>query len=669
MITGSKLVAPEGFKCLEKDKLYYFLHSDGGANRVFLVEFLGVGEKLSSSLVTLTRLEFEEALEDGVILEDGVADSPPWLEQVASTSIAHRESLRVSAGESYDEKVNRRFAKISGLVLRLDEILGSAIPDAIINADAKAQRPEQNAARLRLWFYTYIVFGHNKWALMPLFHGCGGWNRDDPSYRQRLGRPSPKGKNCGYRSNPSMVEKIIKGWVAHKDPTKTANTIYREILTREFGCIAVMRDKNKFEFAHPRGEPFPTPAQVRYQVEKFFSSKQRSTGVRGLHKTKAISGSKGSFSDKLFNVYQSVEFDGYNLSEKLSGITEGSAVDGFCVVRATCGVSGMVLGVGFAEGKENMKAYEMCLYSMATDKVKFCELFGIKIEPHLWPGVGLPGGVIFDRGPGATYDVEPQIDWLRAFELTPVFSGQSKATVESSHRRNKKTLDQPTHFHSGLNFVQMSIREIMRVLEDNQTSDASRRLDEELVLAGVKPTPLSIFSYWSGRGRNSAQSMQPNVAIKKFLDKHPATIRKDAVYFYGRKYRSAALVATGVFDRVARQGTIQTTAYILTMCVRHIWIEVNGEVFELDFLRPVRTAEGSADISLKDLQLIQRLRLEGVTALRDETPAIQQYFRDWFKRLTGEDGDAGVRSKGRPTKGAPSQRDKADFGRFVGKTA
>lgn len=667
MITGSRLIAPEGFYCLEKDRFYYFLHSNGADNRVLLVEFIGVGEKLSANLITLTRMEFEEALEDGFILEDGIADFPPWLQSVAGIAIAHRESLRVSANESYDEKVNRRLAKISSLIMRLDEILTSSNPNAIINADAKAQRPKQNASRLRLWFYTYIVFGRNKWALMPLFHGSGGWNRDDPLYRQRLGRPSPKGKHWGYRSDKSMVEKIIKGWIAHSDPTETANAIYRKILVKEFGCISVSQERGKIEFIHPRGEPFPTQAQVRYQIEKYLSLKQRSTGVRGVNKTRAISGSKGSYADKLLNVYQSVEFDGYNLSEKLSGITEGSAVDGFCVVRAICGLSGMILGIGFAEGKESMKAYEMCLYSMATDKVKYCELFGLKIEKHQWPNVGLPGSIVFDRGPGATYDIGLHIDWLGTLETTPVYSGQSKATAESSHPREKKTRDQPTHFHSGLNFVQMSIREILRVLLDNRTSDAIRRLDEELVLARVKPTPLSIFNYWSDRGRNSAQSMQPHVAIKKFLDKHPATIRKDAVYFYGRKYRSPALVATGVFDKVARKGMIQTTAYTLTMCVRHIWIEVDGELFELDFLRPVRTPEGSADISLQDLQLIQRLMLEGQAALRDETPAIQQYVHDLFKRQTGTDWDAGVRTKGRPTKGASFQRDMDDFGRFVGK--
>jgi hypothetical protein len=202
---------------------------------------------------------------------------------------------------------------------------------------------------------------------------------------------------------------------------------------------------------------------------------------------------------------------------------------------------------------------------------------------------------------------------------------------------------------------------------DNHVSDASGRLDDELVLAGVKPTPLAIFNYWDQRGRNSADSMRFHTAIREFLAVRPAAIRNDAVYFYGRKYRSAELVATGIFDRVAKEGVIKTTAYILTMCVRHIWIEVGGRLYELDFVRSQRTLEGTVDISLRDLQLYDQMRRKGNAALCDEIPAAQQHFRDRLKQEIGEDWHAGDRRTGRPAKNASAQRDAADYERFIGK--
>lgn len=608
MMTGSRIIAPEGFLSLSKGVTYYFLSSNGNRNRVRLVMFSDDGKELSTHLITLSRIEFEDALENGWVLEDGPGEkSPPWLAPIEGVSVTHLEGRRQSVKESYDQKVNRRFVAISDLVARRDEILAGDNPDALINVHAKGQRPQQNAARVRLWFYTYITFGHNKWALMPPLHRLGGWNREDPSRVRKLGRPSPKGKRHGYPSDASMKRKILSGFLKFKSAHKTKNDIYNDVVTREFGCV-VAEGENHKEYVHPDGKPFPTFNQFKYWIGELISPKALKRALKGQHKARAISGSEGSFAEKLINVNQSVEFDGYNISEKLTGLTERSAVDSFCVVRAVCGLSGAVLGVGFSEGRENMDAYKMALFCMAIGKVKFCELFGIEIKPGEWPSEGLSGGIVFDRGPGAGYDGEPSITWLKAFELTPVFSGQSKATVESSHPRNKKSLDQPTHFHSKLNFVEMAKREIFRVISDNHTSDAGRRMDEEMYLAGIKPTPFDIYNYWSCRGRDSSIGMQFDTAVKTFLKNCPAKIRKDAVYFYGRKYRSQSLVATGVFDKVAMKGVIETSVFVLTMCVRHIWIEVNGVLYELDFVRTASTHAGAEDISLRDLQEIDQAR-------------------------------------------------------------
>src|SRR5690606_34014437 len=131
------------------------------------------------------------------------------------------ESRRHSAKETYDQKVNKRFAAISDLVVRRDEILSCDDPDAFINAHAKSMCPVQNTVRLRLWFYTYIIFGHNKWALLPPLHRIGAWNRLDPARKNKLGSPSRKGKRYGYHSDAEMREKIIEGFIKYKSITKT----------------------------------------------------------------------------------------------------------------------------------------------------------------------------------------------------------------------------------------------------------------------------------------------------------------------------------------------------------------------------------------------------------------------------------------------------------------
>lgn len=117
---------------------------------------------------------------------------------------------------------------------------------------------------------------------------------------------------------------------------------------------------------------------------------------------------------------------------------------------------------------------------------------------------------------------------------------------------------------------------------------------------------------------------------------------------------------------MARQGVINTSVYVLVMCVRHIWIEVKGVLYQLDFMRPSRSPKSTVDISLRDLQAIDQVRRGAAADLRDERPAHEQHFEDRFKQNTGEEWDAGERKFGRPSKGGAAQRDTDDFNRFRG---
>ncbi|VVP35947.1 hypothetical protein PS865_04607 [Pseudomonas fluorescens] len=665
MITGSKLRAPDGFGELVKDTTYHFLVSDSSVNRVRLVFFDNVGTR--ADLITLTRLEFEAALEAGDLIEvSGVEFYPDWLELTNGVDISQLERMRVKPKEGYDAKVNRRFLAISELVVRATEILASEDPESIINAHAKNQTPQQNAKRLRFWFFSYMVFGQNKWALMPRLHKIGSWDRTGKT-QEKLGRPSRAGRKAGFPVTPEMKEKILTGFVRLKGVEKTEQTIYGSVLTKFFRCRVRINLQGAKEFYHPKGDPFPSFHQFKYWVRKQTDPTSLARDLKGPSKARAESGSAGSFAAKLSNLNQLVEFDGFYPSAKLSGLTEGSALDAFCVVRAVCALSGAVVGVGFSDGRENMEAYRMALFSMAIDKVKFGELFGAEVKIGEWTSVGVANNIVFDRGPAAGMDCQEAIDWLTRLELTPTHSGQSKATVESSHPRDKKNNDQATHFHSALNFVEMSRLQIYRTINDNHTSNAASRMTEEMWLAGFTPTPANIWRYLDDRGRNSGIGMPFDQAVRLFLTPHPATIRRDAVYFYGRKYNAKTLIDTRIYDRVARKGQVPVTAYAITMCVRHIWVEVDGVIHELSFVHSAGVKPNSSDISLYDLKEINEARLQSSALLRAEQVPIEQELMSRFEVDTGKAWDSGRRKLGRAAKDASAQRDIADYRRLMGK--
>lgn len=661
MITGSRIVAPEGYKGLSKNHTYYFLQNDAACNRVRFVLFTEAGGEICARLITMSSVEFESAIdnEEVVELEDGEI-YPPWLTPIQGVSISQLEDRRIHTKESYLEKVDRRYLAIAELVPRAREILGMNDPGAEIGAYARSQK--MNANRVRLWFYTYLVFGRNKWALMPRLHKIGRWDRDEKASPHKLGRPSAAGKKAGHPTTPEMKAGILTGYQANKSKYKTMAEIYRKTLTNVFGCISTGE-----EWIHPEGKPFPSYGQFRRWVILQTKRSSRAVEEKGPSKARAQSGDVGSFSERLLVVNQRAEFDGYYVSEKLSGLTEDSAVDGFCVVRSVCDLSGQITGIGFANSRETMEAYRMCLFSQAVGKVKYGELFGCPISPGEWPCEGLASDMIVDRGPAAGFDCLPEIRWLGALELPPSYSGQGKASIESSHPRDKKFNDKPAYFHSSHNFVEMAKREILQVLKDNHGSDASGRMTEDLTIAGVKPTPQGIWNYYHNVGRDLSVYMQFDEAVRTFLTPQPVTIRKDAVYLYGRKYRSEALMDTGVFDRVARKGVIHAEAYVLNMCVRHIWIELENELFELSFVLPMRALEGSGDVTLEELKFIDELRRNSNSVQSEKKLASDQLYEDRFTEITGKEWGEGKWVEGQARKDAATTRDGADYARFLGR--
>lgn len=69
MMLGARIVAPQGFKCFDQGQAYHFLNSDSDRNRVRLVLFANENEDVSVELITVSRIDFEEGLEQGFWLK------------------------------------------------------------------------------------------------------------------------------------------------------------------------------------------------------------------------------------------------------------------------------------------------------------------------------------------------------------------------------------------------------------------------------------------------------------------------------------------------------------------------------------------------------------------------------------------------------------------------
>ncbi|MCP3728654.1 hypothetical protein M3I53_37170 [Paraburkholderia sp. CNPSo 3272] len=524
-----------------------------------------------------------------------------------------------------------------------------------INAWAKRITPRQHETRFRTWVLTYLCFGRNIWALFPPFHRSGCWSREERA-KQKQGPPSKAyGKGYGHKMTRKMSEQCEKAYDDFRLQGKPLTHIYADTLTNVFGCKVITRSSRVKEFFHPQGEPFPSYRQFQYAVYEAYGIEAVQINRWGsVRHRRRQAPSQGRFSEDVAYLLEIVEFDGYFTKERPRGYLDGNPLPPLCVVKARDMLSGANVGIGFSFGAERMSAYRMALFSMAVPNDYFCRLWGIELEPDTWVTIGLPPHYKVDRGPGSSENViasdaaRPPIR-----DMTPGYSGQAKATVESSHPRNVKFEGEPHYVASNLTPVELARREIHRHIGYNHTADMSARMPMDRELTYVLPTPHELWKYYAGNLRTVGIPMSIPDAVRTFLTPVTMIVKKDGVYLDDRKYDSKDLRACGLLNRVARRHeSMPVGGYMLDLCLRYVWIEVDHKILELAAQLPIRGDEETLYVSIAESNEWASARAQVNSMFRVHELAALAESRAAFETETGKSWDSGTRKPGRVKKTA-----------------
>lgn len=600
---GRQYISPNGYASLDKNLTYYLLCNHTKLKATRLVCFIKDRSEWRTLLVGIKRDEFEYGLLTREIVPAPCQNElPPFLstneDSISSIGMLQESSVKK---ESY---IDRRLSTIAPLVEKLDEILGVDDPDKYINEWLKKNNPGQNQVRVRLWFYAYILHGNNYLALSPAFSKCGRWDRKSrDSSLKKSGPRTKSGGTTGFRMDELSRSMIVQGFDKYASRNRTLRNAYALTLQHFFKCT-VTGKIGKRTIVHKNGAAFPTYRQFRYHIGCVYTQEEVDIRLLGQervrHKLKA---NLGRFSESVTNLMERVEADAYVVQARPRGMAIGVYRASLFVVTAVCVTSSLIVGIGMSIGSETANAYRMCLFSMAIGKKKFVELFGIDADLIDWPCEGLPGEFIVDRGVGSVIK-----SGVWADTMTPSYDGQGKATVEGSHRKTKKKDGQPEFLVSTLTTVEMARTEIEAAIKKNHTANVGDRRTPEMIANGVGASPIDIWKYLDSLARNNAQPMSFDVAVRTYLRKIEAIVRNDGVWLNEQRYDSPDLRATGLYEVATRKQRFSVDVYVLSLCVRHIWIEVKGRIYELEMRLPMNDDYRQTELSLVDTVELHQLK-------------------------------------------------------------
>lgn len=675
MLIGTRLVAPEGFASLPKDVPHHFLCNHQASDRVMLVRFSWSGTGTPrAQLISLVRSEFEAAaVGREIVPTEKQPTLPPWLEALEGENLGARDSSRLRGREIDSEqgkakrlhadRIDQRLLYIARALEDLPKILAADDVETEINRYARQAKPRQNETRFRLWLLTYIAFGCNYWSLLPPFHHAGHWDRKRIAPK-KMGAPSKAhGKRYGFGMSEEMAKQCEMAYVKYLSPGRSMKAIYEESMRKEFRCKTLEQSSGMKVYVHPQGLPFPTLRQFRYQIGKAFgiATVQKNRYGSARHRNR-LAASTGSYSADVANLMEKVESDGYFPKEVPKGYVDGSVLKPLCVVTSRDLLSGAKLGIGFSFGEERGTAYRMMLFSMAVPKEYFCRLWGIQLKPGEWVNQGLPAHFKVDRGPGSSLNLVDDNVKPAIRNLVESWSGQSKATIESSHPRSVNFEGQPTYVVSDYTPVALCRREIGRLVKYNHTADMSGRIEIDRELAFIPPIPHALWNHYDERYRNSAISINTDDAVRAFLTPVRVKASKDGVFLDGRQYDSKELRENGLLNSIARTGNreVALNGYMMDLCIRHIWVEVDRQLILLDAQLKIREDNELKYLSFEELQQWNEARAKAKSAYRVHELAASSEFIERFESQTGDKWQDGRRKYGTPKKGAATRQEVLD---------
>lgn len=303
------------------------------------------------------------------------------------------------------------------------------------------ERTGSNKPTIYQYLRWYWQRGQKPNALLPNYEQCGGKGKKR-EVTAKLGRPSKqtqlKGKHPGINVDETIRLIIVRSAkLFHEKQGKTLKDSYQEMLREFFSLKVKDRDGNEIPLLLPE-EQCPTLRQFCYWYYKERDLRQSLISREGQRRFnlryREVTGDStqmAPFPGALWQIDSTI-VDIYLISS-----LDRSRIIGRPVLYLVVDIFSRLI-VGFSvslEGPSWLGA-SLALENATTDKVKFCQEFGITITPEEWPCQHLCNMLQTDRG--TEYLSANAREALKTLNIeispTPAYRPDWKAVVERLFR-------------------------------------------------------------------------------------------------------------------------------------------------------------------------------------------------------------------------------------------
>ena len=516
------------------------------------------------------------------------------------------DHIKREKGIKWIEKRNANLEKYGHFFTNdiVDQYLYGGGIGEFIEEEIKSSSKIKNKGSIYNALNKYIAHSCSYNSFLPCKYTNCGHNSQVKAKRGRVNQIGIASPGV-TEENKANIAKIVKKHL--QSDTKFSISSILASYKDEYENLHVTKndgDKIRIPFAD---EECLSESQLRYHINQNLSYKAKMIAIHGnTAYLKDHQPRSGSARDGVIGATYRYEIDATLLDVYIldplnrSGYTCGRVVLTLVVDTYSTMIVGMHVGLSAPSWESTSQA----LINTFSDKVKFADQFGLKLDPGDWPAHHFCTQITGDNGTELKQALLESIlnseIGVETFNFTPVFRGDLKGVIESKFKvlndmkvHNlegsvfKKTPRDEQHPSNRATYDLNDIkREIIKsIIVYNKSANRSflAGLDDYDGKADLSPQGIFLSSLKRDMfGGNDARELSQAELHWALLPEETATVREDGIYLSGVKYESLEKDLMPLFIEAKQRGRFKIPVKKIRSSFRTIWHKTHqGEIISL----------------------------------------------------------------------------------------